>query len=146
MGYFSSLNISASALTAERLRMDIISQNLANINTTRAEDGKPYRRKVVVFEEKQGTRAFSDYLNQSMTARNTGSGVRVAGIVEDTSPYKRVFDPGHPDADETGFVSLPNVETITEMINMIAASRAYEANVTAMNTTKAMALKALDIK
>jgi len=141
MGYFSSLDIGASALTAQRLRMDIISQNIANSSTTRTEDGTPYRRRDVVFEE----RKFYDYLTESSKEKLAGSGVRVARIVEDQSPLKRVYDPGHPDADEEGYVEMPNVDVITEMINMISASRAYEANVTAINTTKSIAMKALEI-
>lgn len=151
MGYLNSLNISASALTAQRLWMDTISQNIANMNVTRDENGETYRRKMVVFEEKASQAPFSDYLNK-YTANGgngiqnfQGAGVRVAKIVEDTSPLKRLYDPGNPDADEEGYVSMPNVNLITEMVNMIAASRAYEGNVTAMNTTKSMALKALEI-
>ena len=141
MGYFTSLDIGASALSAQRLRMDVISQNIANSNTTRTEDGTPYRRRDVVFEE----RKFSDYLTESSKEKLTGSGVRVASIVEDQTPFKRVYDPGHPDADEEGYVEMPNVDVITEMINMISATRAYEANVTAINTTKSIAMKALEI-
>ena len=141
MGYFTSLDIGASDLSAQRLRMDVISQNIANSNTTRTEDGTPYRRRDVVFEE----RKFSDYLTESSKEKLTGSGVRVASIVEDQTPFKRVYDPGHPDADEEGYVEMPNVDVITEMINMISASRAYEANVTAINTTKSIAMKALEI-
>ncbi|HOM03248.1 MAG TPA: flagellar basal body rod protein FlgC [Acetivibrio sp.] len=145
MGYFSSLDISSSALTAQRLRMDTISQNIANVNTTRTENGQPYRRKTVLFEEKSSTGSFSEYLESSMRGKNAGAGVRVTGIVEDTSPFKRVYDPGHPDADEEGYVLMPNVDVITEMVNMISATRAYEANITSINTTKGMAMKALEI-
>lgn len=141
MGYFSALDIGASALTAQRLRMDTISQNIANINTTRSEEGTPYRRREVIFEE----RKFSDYLTKSSKEKMVGSGVRVSAIVEDQSPLKRVYDPGHPDADEEGYVEMPNVDIITEMVNMISATRAYEANVTAINTTKSIAMKALEI-
>jgi len=144
MGFYKSLDISASALTAQRLRMDIISQNIANSNTTRTEDGTPYRRKTVVFEERTGD-SFSTYLSKASDDLSVGSGVRVSGIVEDPTPFKRVYDPGNPDADEEGYVEMPNVDTVTEMVNMISASRAYEANVTAINTVKSMALKALDI-
>lgn len=144
MGFFKSLDISASALTAERLRMDIISQNIANSNTTRTENGTPYRRKTVVFEE-QKSNSFSTYLSKASDELSAGNGVKVAAIVEDTTPFKRVYDPGNPDADEEGYVEMPNVDTVTEMVNMISASRAYEANVTAINTVKSMALKALEI-
>jgi len=124
MGYFSSLDISASGLTAQRLRMDTISQNIANANTTRTEKGTPYRRKTVIFEEKSSSAPFSDYLSDAGREKIAGGGVRVARIVEDTSPLKKVYDPGHPDADKDGYVSLPNVDTVTEMVNMISATRA----------------------
>lgn len=146
MGLFNSFNISASALSAQRLRMDIISQNIANVNTTRTEDGTPYRRKVVLFQEKKEAAPFSQYLSEESRNRYlTGSGVRVSGIVEDTTPFKEVYDPSHPDADENGIVRMPNVEIVTEMVNMISATRAYEANVTALNASKSMAMKALEI-
>jgi flagellar basal-body rod protein FlgC len=145
MGYFSSMDISASGLSAQRLRMDVISQNIANINTTRTEDGTPYRRKLVVFEEKNLNSPFSNYLSKSSREKYAGTGVRVSRIIEDSTPYRSVYDPGHPDADENGYVKMPNINVITEMVNMISASRAYEANVTAINSTKSMALKALEI-
>lgn len=145
MGYFSSLGISASALTAQRLWMDTISQNIANASTTRTEKGTPYRRRLVVFEEKTPDVPFSEYLSRSSRDRYIGSGVRVAKIVEDSSPLKRVYDPGNPEADAEGYVNMPNVDIITEMVNMISATRAYEANITSINTSKSMALKALEI-
>jgi len=145
MSYFGALDIGASALTAQRLRMDIISQNIANANTTRTEDGTPYRRRVVIFRESSDGIPFSEYLSESSKARYLGKGVKVSAIAEDTSPFRRVYDPGHPDADEDGYVEMPNVDIVTEMVNMISATRAYEANVTAMNTTKSMAMKALEI-
>ncbi|MCR4434504.1 MAG: flagellar basal body rod protein FlgC [Clostridiales bacterium] len=145
MGYFTSLDISASGLTAQRLRMDILSQNIANANTTRTEKGTPYRRKTVVFEERSATAPFSDYLAEADGEKLVGSGVRVVKITEDPTPFKKVYDPGHPDADKDGYVEMPNVDIITEMVDMISATRAYEANVTSINTTKGMAMKALDI-
>lgn len=145
MGYFNSLDTAASGLSAQRLRMDIISQNIANINTTRTEKGTPYRRKVVVFEERSPSGPFSEYLSEKSRERIVGKGVRVARITEDGSAFKRVYDPGHPDADDEGYVQMPNVDAVTEMINMISASRSYEANVTSINTTKSMAIKALEI-
>lgn len=145
MGYFSSLEIGASALTAQRLRMDTISQNIANASTTRTENGTPYRRRLVVFEEKASDIPFSQYLSKASKDTYIGSGVRVAKIVEDSSPLKKVYDPGNPDADAEGYVEMPNVDIITEMVNMISATRAYEANVTSINTTKSLALKALEI-
>ncbi|QNU68383.1 flagellar basal body rod protein FlgC [Ruminiclostridium herbifermentans] len=143
MGFFSSLDIGASGLTAQRVRMDIISQNIANVNTTRTEDGTPYRRKDVLFEERTGS--FSDVLAAASDKLSNGQGVRVTKIVEDTSEFKKVYDPGHPDADEDGYVNMPNVDVVTEMVNMISASRSYEANVTSINATKSMAMKALEI-
>lgn len=145
MGYFGALDIGASALTAQRLRMDTISQNIANANTTRTENGTPYRRKAVIFEEKSLDAPFSDYLSASSRERIGGKGVRVAKIVEDATPFKRVYDPGNPDADADGYVQMPNVDIVTEMVNMISATRAYEANVTSINTAKSMAMKALEI-
>lgn len=145
MGYFNSLDIGASALSAQRLRMDLISQNIANASTTRTEKGTPYRRRTVIFEEKSSSAPFSDYLTESSKDKYVGSGVRVAKIAEDASPFKRIYDPGHPDADKDGYVQMPNVDVITEMVNMISATRAYEANVTSINTSKSLAMKALEI-
>lgn len=145
MGYFGALDIGASALTAQRLRMDTISQNIANANTTRTADGTPYRRRLVVFQERSQGIPFSEYLSASSRERYVGKGVKVAAIMEDASDFKRVYDPGHPDSDEEGYVEMPNVDIITEMVNMISATRAYEANVTSINTTKSLAMKALEI-
>ncbi len=144
MSVFSSLNISATGMTAQRLRTDIISQNIANVNTTRTSDGTPYVRKTVVFQEKT-TSGFSLALTNALSG-NTGSGVKVSTIAEDNeTAMKRVYDPSNPDADEEGYVTYPNVDTVTEMTNMIDASRSYEANVTAFNATKSMALKGLEV-
>ncbi len=145
MGFFSALESSASALTAQRLRMDTISENLANVNTTRTEDGTPYRRKTVIFQEQNKNTPFSSYLSNASKKLFAGGGVRVSQIVEDQTPFKSIYDPGHPDADENGMVQMPNVDAVTEMVNMISATRAYEANVTAINATKSMASKALEI-
>lgn len=143
MSLLDAFNISASGMTAQRLRTDIISQNIANVNTTRDADGNPYRRKTVVMEEKDVT-SFSDVLR--LVAGNTSNGVKVTNIVQDTkTPLREVYDPSHPDANEEGYVSYPNVNTVTEMTNLIDASRSYEANVTAFNGTKNMMLKALEI-
>ncbi|HPL99558.1 MAG TPA: flagellar basal body rod protein FlgC [Bacillota bacterium] len=144
MAFLNSINISASGLTAEKLRMDVISRNIANVNTTRTAEGTPYRRQVVVFREGESSTHFSEYLSDA-SRRLIGAGVKVTGIKEDKTPFKSVYDPGHPDADENGYVKMPNVDIMTEMVNMISASRAYEANVTAINSTKSMALKALEI-
>lgn len=145
MGFFKSLDIGASGLTAQRLRMDTISQNIANVNTTRTEDGTPYRRKDVVFEERTNPDSFSSALSSASEKLYGGNGVRVTKIVEDSTPFKKVFDPGNPEADADGYVSMPNVDVVTEMVNMISATRSYEANVTSINATKSMAMKALEI-
>ncbi|MBR0149402.1 MAG: flagellar basal body rod protein FlgC [Lachnospiraceae bacterium] len=148
MSIFSSFGINASGLTAERFRMDIISENIANANTTRTEDGTPYVRKIVTFQEKNKTGAtFNSILaSQSKYNRYGGDGVKVGGVYEDkVSQMNMVYDPSHPDADENGYVLYPNVNTITEMTNLIDASRAYEANNTAFSATKAMALQGLTV-
>lgn len=143
MAMIDAMNISASGMTAERLRTDIISQNLANVNTTRDADGNPYRRRTVVMAEKDIS-SFSDVLR--MSATNTSNGVKVTQIVEDKeTPLRMVYDPSHPDSNEEGYVAYPNVNTVTEMTNLIDASRAYEANVTAFNGIKNMMLKALEV-
>lgn len=143
MGMFDSINISVSALTAQKTRIDIISKNMANVNTTRSTGGMPYRRQMVVFEEQRGP-SFSSYLEKH-TNRFNGKGVEISEIVEDTTPFKLKYEPGHPDANEDGYVMLPNVDMVTEMVNMIDAQRAYEANITAINGTKSMLMKALEI-
>jgi flagellar basal-body rod protein FlgC len=144
MSFFNSINVSASGLTAERLRMDLISENIANANTTRTPSGTPYRRKVAVFRAQEAN-SFEQMLNNAKGLQTLGQGVEVAGITEDMTPFKKEYNPDHPDADGDGYVSLPNVEIVNEMINLISASRAYEANITSVNTTKAMAMKALEI-
>lgn len=142
---FSSFNINSSGLTAQRYRMDIISQNIANANTTRTADGTPYRRKVVTFAEKNTHTPFSRVLNTARD-RYSGDGVKVDRVYEDEeTDMTMVYDPSHPDADENGYVTYPNVNIITEMTNMIDASRSYEANITAFETSKAMALKGLEL-
>lgn len=143
MGMFDYLTISSTALTAEKTRIDIIAKNMANANTTRATGGLPYRRQVPVFKE-YGASSFEKMLNMKMK-KDTLKGVKITKIVEDPSPYKTVFDPGHPDADEKGYVRMPNVDVVKEMVDMISAQRAYDSNVTAINTVKAMMNRALDI-
>lgn len=143
MGIFSSINISASALTAQRMRMDVISQNIANANTTRTATGEPYRRRMVVFEQ-QSSPPFSSYFNSARSAA-VGTGVVVSEIAEDMSDFVKEYDPDHPDADADGYVSYPNVDEVTEMLDMMSATRSFEANVTALNATKGIALKALEI-
>jgi flagellar basal-body rod protein FlgC len=148
MGLFDAIDASGSALSAERLRMDVTSENLANAQTTKGADGQPYRRKEVVLQQ-AGTsgNSFSSVLASMQGAGGAKSvnGVRVSGIVEDSSALKRLYDPGHPDADKDGYVTMPNVNTVTEMTDLISSSRAYEANVTAMQTAKTMFTKTLDL-
>lgn len=145
MGMFDTFAISASGLTAQRYRMDIIAENLANQDTTRTEDGTPYRRKVVTFEEKGNTTSFSHALNRA-TRTFAGQGVKVTGVYEDTwTDLILAYDPSHPDADENGYVAYPNVNTVAEMTDLISASRSFEANATAFNASKSMAMKALEL-
>jgi flagellar basal-body rod protein FlgC len=143
----NSFDISASALTAQRLRMDVISANIANADVTRGKlvNGKwePYQRKLVVMEPKQMD-SFKNVLDNAMQSGGA-EGVKVTGIIGDKSPYKQVYNPTHPDADENGYVLMPNVDVLKEMVDMISASRSYEANVTALNASKAMYMKALEI-
>lgn len=145
MGFLDSLDISASALTATRVRMDTVAENIANINTTRTENGGAYRRKYVVFEEinSDDRIRFSTFFNRART--NAAGGVRVSYIGEDQSDFKLDYDPTHPDANDEGYVEKPNVEVVQEMVDMMAAYRAYEANITALNTFKDMALKTLEL-
>lgn len=144
MSMFSSFNINASGMTAQRYRMDVISENVANANTTRTADGTPYRRKMVYFEEKQAD--FGTCLHNATGQYTGGQGVKVTGVYEDTkTEMKMVYDPSHPDANEDGYVFYPNVDIVTEMTNMIDASRAYEANATAFSASKSMALQGLQI-
>ena len=143
MGFFRSMDISASALTANRYWMDIIGENVANANNTRTATGGTYRRKYVIMQE----RPFGVTLGEARRRfdRSIGGGVRVVETGEDSSPFKLVHDPEHPDADEEGYVRLPNVDMEREMVDMLVATRSYEANVTVINNFKAMANKALSI-
>lgn len=148
MTIFGGINTSASALTAQRLRMDVVSSNLANANTTRAtvaEDGTaiPYRRKMVSLSP-QGN-SFSSYLERAKGTGSNSQGVKASRIQEDQTPFKLVYNPGHPDANPDGYVEMPNVDPLKEMVDMMSATRSYEANVTAMNATKGMLMKALEI-
>ena len=143
MGMFDGMNIRATGMTAQRFRMDVISENIANVNTTRDENGEVYRRKTVVFNEKTSLN-FGDTLYNSLNVYKP-DGVRVTQVVEDPSDLKMVYDPTHPDADENGYVMYPNVDTVTEMTNLIDSSRAYEANATAFNAAKSIAAKGLEL-
>ena len=129
MGSFSSFDISASGISAQRARMDVIANNIANADTTRTPEGGPYRRQRVTFEAAY---------QQALGNRAVPSGVSVANVTQDPTDFISVYDPGHPDADKSGYVQKPNVNVVEEMVDMISATRAYEANVTAMNATKTM--------
>lgn len=142
MSVFGAMDVSATGMTAQQTRMDTISQNIANVNTTRDGNGNVYRRKTVLFEEKSYP-TFSESL--TLANGHIGKGVKVSRIIEDPSEGNMVYDPSHPDANEDGYVTYPNVNTVTEMTNMIDATRAYEANVTVLNSTKGMAMRALNI-
>jgi len=166
MSLLNAMTISASALTAQRFRMDTISNNLANVETTRGADGQPFRRQLVVFQERPIERGqhFAGEMRRAVLRRtrpehargmgrgpqvpgrpNTGGGVQIAAIVPDDSELRRVYDPAHPDADEEGYVFFPNVNSVLEMVDMISATRAYEASVAAHNAARSMILKALEI-
>lgn len=138
---FNGMRISSSGLTAERLRMDTIASNIANATTTRGEDGKPYVRKIAVFKE--NLQKELDKTNG--TYKTSFKGVQAMGIVDDESPLRKVYDPSHPDADGEGYVTMPNVNILNEMADMISSTRAYEANVSSINAQKSMFSKALEI-
>ena len=147
MGMFSGIDASASGLTAERLRMDVISNNIANANTTRTENGGAYHRKFVVFEPRtREPKSFEQTFKRSLgLSQQLGEGVRAVSIMEDNSQGPLVYEPGHPDANADGYVEKPNVNVVNEMVDMITAQRAYEANSTAITAAKAMASKVLEI-
>lgn len=145
MSFFNSLNTSVSGLNAQKVRMDIITQNLTNIDTTRTANGGPYKRKTVIFKEIEPSNKFSGFLNKAMGNDDISRGVKVSEIVEDKSEGPIEYNPNHPDADENGYVKKPNVNVVEEMVNMISSNRAYEANITAINTTKSMIAKTLEI-
>ncbi|HKG03933.1 MAG TPA: flagellar basal body rod protein FlgC [Conexibacter sp.] len=144
MGLFDAIDVAGSGLAAERLRMDVTAGNLANAQTTQGANGQPYRRREVVLQEAQaGGQSFGSML--ASASASPVNGVQVAGIVEDPAAPRRVYDPGHPDADAQGYVSLPNVNPVTEMVDLIGASRTYEANVTAMQAAKQLFSKTLEL-
>lgn len=151
MAFLSSMNIVGSGLTAQQLRLDVIAENVTNVNTTRTEAGGPYRRKIVVFQAASGRDTFREAMARVSAGmapnkdHATAGGVRVREIVEDDAPLKQVFDPTHPDADENGYVALPNVDMVKEMTDAMAATQAYSANVTAFNALKAVMAKGLEI-
>jgi len=153
MGFMNTINIVGSGLTAQQLRLDIVAENVTNSQTTRVENGEgAYRRKMVVFEAVSGRDTFRDVMARAVSAAvpNTGvnptaGGVRVTEIVEDESPMKIVYDPTHPDADEEGYLEMPNVDMVKEIADAMAASRAYASNVTAFNTLKSVISSGLEI-
>lgn len=145
MSLLQTTNISATGLTAQSLRMDIIAENIANVNTTRTADGGPYKRQAVIFQEKTTGLSFNDYLNNAITDEVNGKGVMVSNIYSDSSQGDLVYDPSHPDANGDGYVEMPNVNIVEEMVNMISTSRSYEANVTSLNMTKSMIAKTMEI-
>lgn len=144
MAFLSSMNISGSALTASRLRMDVIAENIANADTTRTEGGGPYRRKTVTYQSVDQS-SFSRILSSRLQRRQQTAGVIVTSIEEDQSEFTSVYDPEHPDADENGYVLMPNVDSVKETVDMMSATRAYEANLTVFEAVKTMALKALEM-
>lgn len=146
MSIFNSFGINASGMTAQRYRMDIISENVANATTTRTEDGTPYRRKVVAFAQRgEAVGTFSSFLSSASDSYK-GQGVKVSSVMEDDwTEMTMAYDPSHPDADENGYVTYPNVNIVTEMTNLIDASRSFEANATAFNASKSIAVKGLEM-
>lgn len=154
MRFLDTIDISASGLTAQRLRMDTIASNIANVETTRVENGRgPYRRQVVVFEARNSKAAdktanadFESVLEEKISKMGLGVRVKeIRSVDENEQPFRKVYDPSHPDADEQGYVNYPNVNIVEEMINMISATRAYEANAKVIEASKSMAMRALDI-
>lgn len=147
MGFLGSFDICASGMSAQRIRMDIAAENIANVDTTRTQGGGPYRRKDVVLESYESG-SFEESLRNAAAGKGFASrsaGVRVADIVEDDREFKRVYNPEHPDADAQGYVNMPNVDILKETVDTMSATRSYEANVTAFNAMKLMVQKALEI-
>jgi flagellar basal-body rod protein FlgC len=138
MGLYSSIEVSASALSAERLAMDVIANNIANVNTTRTPEGGAFKRQLVVFAQKQEQTGHGDSIDGQSDPSASRAGVEAVGVINDNSPDKLVYDPTHPDADPQGYVHMPNIEVVKEMVDMMAASRAYEANVTAIQEARSM--------
>ncbi|MFL5831466.1 MAG: flagellar basal body rod protein FlgC [Solirubrobacteraceae bacterium] len=145
MSFFDAINVAASGLTAQRLRMDVTAENLANAQTTRGSNGQPYQRQEVVLQQVGGGGFGATLAGAVGSGSGAPGGVQVAGIVADPTPDKLVYDPGHPDANAQGYVSMPNVNPVTEMVDLISESRSYEADVTAMQTAKQMYAKTLDL-
>ena len=149
MSFFKSINTASTGLTAQRLRMDVISDNIANATTTRTTNGEPYRRSRLLLRPREEQQVFKSHLLPKALKPGVGDGVRVVKIEKDSSPLRLVYDPQHPDAIKTGlkqgYVAMPNVSVVKEMVDMISASRAYEANIATVNTAKGMFQAALGI-
>ena len=150
MAFLSTINIIGSGLTAEQLRLDVISENITNMNTTRTEGGEgPYRRKMVVFQAENGEDGFREAMSNALAASNRGrenaGGVRVTEIMEDPSEFPISYDPTHPDANEEGYLELPNITLVKELTDAMAASQAYSANVTAFNALKSVIARGLEL-
>ncbi|MDB5040904.1 MAG: flagellar basal body rod protein FlgC [Candidatus Eremiobacteraeota bacterium] len=146
MGLYTSIEVSATGLSAQRLAMDVIANNIANVNTTRTAEGGPFKRQLVVFAQKNdaGTQS-ANPLDDSNDPAASRAGVDVVGVIKDQSPDKLIYDPSHPDADAQGYVHMPNIEVVKEMVDMMAASRAYEANVTAIQESRQMGAATLGL-
>jgi flagellar basal-body rod protein FlgC len=145
-GFYSSVEISASGMSAERLAMDVIANNIANANTTRTPEGGPFKRQLIVFAQKQDKSAAQPGADTAQGEAQGGmAGVQAVGIISDSGPDKLVYDPSHPDADTNGYVHMPNIEVVKEMVDMMAASRAYEANVTAIQDARQMGQATLQL-
>ena len=149
MSFLSTLNIAGSGMTAQQTRLDVIAENITNASTTRTEAGGTYRRKVVVMQSQGGRDDFRAAMARAQRVSNAGytttGGVKITNIVEDQSDFKLVYDPTHPDANENGYVELPNVDMVQEMTDAMAASQAFNANVTVFNTLKSVIAKGLEI-
>ncbi len=145
MAFLDSMRVVGSGLTAQKLRLDVVSENITNMNTTRTEEGGAYRRKIVTFEAQEGQTTFEAAMAQAKGTTPTGGGVKVTGIIEDQSDFKLVYDPTHPDANEEGYLEMPNVDLIKEMADAMAASQAFSANTTAFNTLRSVAARGLEI-
>ncbi len=143
MSFFKAMNISSTGLAAQRVRMNVLASNLANANTTRTPEGGPYKRQDVVFSANPVGNEFEDFLDEDWGAQLKKD--QVVDIHKDTKAPRRVLDPSNPDADKNGYVNMPNIQVMTEMVNMIAATRAFEANTTALNAAKSMANTALEV-
>jgi flagellar basal-body rod protein FlgC len=146
VGFYTSIEVSATGLSAERLAMDTIANNIANVNTTRTAEGGPFKRQLVVYAQKnEPTPASAGALDDSGDPARSRAGVDVVGIVKDQGPDRLIYDPSHPDADPNGYVHMPNIDIVKEMVDMMAASRAYEANVTAIQEARAMGTATLGL-